>query len=212
MCGIPRSGTSLLAAALYQPPRVVTVMEPWDGLRLAPAPLFASIREEIRSGSLGAVASTSRGSLPKAPSRGVATASSHTRCSVDDDYLLGIKWPAFWRYLDLMPATKFLVCVRNPASVIRSFKQQPGSLRGGFEYDVSFNRTMNRRLALATDDEALRRVLLYEYVARRIVPHINRPNVFIVRYERWASDAAGLLKDIGAFLGEDVSRSSVVDR
>jgi hypothetical protein len=47
VCGAPRTGTTLLAAMLYQPPAVVTAMEPWDGLRLAPAELFASIRREI---------------------------------------------------------------------------------------------------------------------------------------------------------------------
>jgi len=47
ICGCSRTGTSLLAAALFQPPEVVTVMEPWDGLGMSPAELFASLRDEI---------------------------------------------------------------------------------------------------------------------------------------------------------------------
>jgi hypothetical protein len=47
LCGSPRSGTTLAAAMLFRPPRVVTVMEPWDGLRSPPAELFASLRAEI---------------------------------------------------------------------------------------------------------------------------------------------------------------------
>ena len=69
ICGAPRSGTSLLAAVLYQPPRVVTVMEPWDGMRLPPADLFASVREEIvqtgwlQKGRLDVEALRSRGEV-----------------------------------------------------------------------------------------------------------------------------------------------------
>ena len=33
ICGCPRTGTTLLAAVLFQPPRMVTCMEPWDGMR-----------------------------------------------------------------------------------------------------------------------------------------------------------------------------------
>src|SRR5919109_1001972 len=47
ICGSPRTGTSLAAAALHQPPASLTVMEPWDGMRLPIAPLFASLRDEI---------------------------------------------------------------------------------------------------------------------------------------------------------------------
>lgn len=211
MCGIPRSGTSLLAAALYQPPRVVTVMEPWDGLRLPPASLFDSIRQEIRdSGSLG------RGRLDV--NRLIASGRvvwgrdgefPHD-LTVDVDHLLGVKWPTFWRYLHLLPSTKFLVCVRDPVSVVRSFEQQPGSLSRGLEYDVTFNRKMNQELKQATADEALRRVLLYEYVASRIVRHVDQSNVFLVRYERWFSDAPALLHEISEFLGEDVTHTKVV--
>ena len=210
MCGIPRSGTSLLAAALYQPPRVITVMEPWDGLRLAPAALYASIREEIDgSGSL----SRGRLDVDRLVAKGEVMWGRDGEfphdTKVDDEYLLGIKWPVFWRYLPLLPSTKFLVCVRDPVSVIRSFKQQPGSLKRGLEYDVEFNRTMNGELMRATHDETLRRVLLYEYVASRILRHADRPNVLVVRYERWASDMGGLLGEIGAFLEADVGHPLV---
>jgi hypothetical protein len=47
VCGSSRSGTTLLSAMLFQPPRAVCVMEPWDALRLAPAELFASFRAEL---------------------------------------------------------------------------------------------------------------------------------------------------------------------
>lgn len=53
LCGCPRTGTSLAAAQLFQPPRIVTIMEPWDGLRLRPRELFGSLRGELAEGRLG---------------------------------------------------------------------------------------------------------------------------------------------------------------
>ena len=201
ICGLSRSGTSLLAAALYQPPRVVTVMEPWDGLRLPPADLFASLRGEMTQGRLA------RGRLDVAS----LLASGEVRWGhdgqyphdvvVDPDTALGVKWPIFWRYLPLLPTTKFLVCLRHPAEVVSSFASMDGTLGEGLDYEAAFNRDMNRQLMEATEDPAHRRLLLLEYVASRIVPYLDRPNVHVVRYERWFDDRDDLMADISAFLG-----------
>jgi hypothetical protein len=210
ICGIPRSGTSLLCAALYQPPRCVTVMEPWDGLRLPPAELFSSLRSELQSGRLvrgrldvdemlehGTVRWTPDGGAPHA----VEAAPGH---------LLGVKWTVFWRYLDVLLDTKFLVCVRDPGETASSFADMDGRLRQGLNYDVPFNHVMNTSLRAATDDPAVRRALLYEYIASRIVPHIGRPNVMLVRYERWFEDRRALMDDIGSFLGVKLDAGSPV--
>lgn len=203
MCGSPRSGTALLVAALYQPPRTVTVMEPWDALRLPPHELFASLRAELRGtgrlsrgrldiGDLersGAVTWCRDGELP------------HDVPLDDEDFLLGVKLPAFWRYLDRLPDSRFLVCLRHPLEVVRSYEATGGRLREGLDYDVPFNRQMNERLRATTDDPAVRRVLLYDYVHERILPHVDRPNVHIVRYERWFSEPEAQLAEISAFLG-----------
>ena len=69
MCGSPRSGTALLVAMLFQPPEVVTVMEPWDALRLPPRDLFESLRAELattgklRRGRLDVAALQSAGAV-----------------------------------------------------------------------------------------------------------------------------------------------------
>ena len=210
ICGLPRSGTSLVTAALYQPPRVVTVMEPWDGMRLAPAELFSSLRAEIGSGRL------TRGRLD------VASLLAHGRVEwcrdgdrpiaidVAPDYLLGVKWPAFWRYLDLLPDTRFVVCVRHPAEVVASFRSTQGRLARGLEYDLAFNRGMNEQLLAATDDPMTRQILLVEAITRGVAPHLDRPNVFTVRYERWFDDRDALLESLSAFLGVDVTAPPVV--
>jgi hypothetical protein len=212
ICGAPRSGTSLLAAVLYQPPGIVTVMEPWDGMRLSPADLFASLRDEIagtgwlRRGRLDVGALGSKGQV---------------RWGRDGDFphavatspdLLGIKWPAFYRYLELLPRTKFLVCLRHPVEVINSYAKQGGRLRHGFEYDIAFNKEMNSHLRTATDQDSVRRILLYDYINLRLAPYLDRPNVFPVRYERWFEDKERLLQELGRFLGHDLAPGKAVIR
>jgi hypothetical protein len=204
ICGLPRSGTSLLAAALYQPPASVVVMEPWDALRMPPAELFRSLRDEIETGTLrrgrldvetlrraGEVRWGRDGDFPHA-------------VEVDEDYVLGVKFPVLWRYLDLLPSTKFLVCLRHPAEVVQSFASSGGRLAEGLDYEVTFNREMNDELRGATEDVAVRRALLFEYVASRIVPHLDDPNVLVVRYERWFTDREGLMRDVSSFLGVEL--------
>ncbi len=206
ICGASRSGTTLITAMLFQPPLAVGVMEPWDALRLAPAELFASLRVELGSGVL------LRGHLDVAALRGDGAVLTRTDSepqvpvSLAGDYVLAVKCPAFWRYLELLPSTKFVVCLRDPYEVVASFQHSPGRLAEGLDYDVPFNRTMNLHLSRATDDVGLRRVMLYDYVHERLLSHLDRRDVFVVRYERWFSDPAALLAELGAFLATDLSR------
>lgn len=201
ICGIPRSGTALLTAMLFQPPTVVTVMEPWDALRLPPAELFRSLRAELATGVLR----RGRLDLGALVGRGEVTwcrdGERPYSVETNPDTLVGVKFPAFWRYLDLLPDTKFLVCLRDPVDVVRSFEQTGGRLGLGLDYDVPFNARMNSELLSATDDPAHRRVLLHDYINSRVLPHLQRPNVLGVRYERWFTDRDVLMGEIGDFLG-----------
>lgn len=213
ICGPSRSGTSLACAALHQPPTSVTVMEPWDGMRLAPAELFASLRREIddtralRRGRLRLDALQRDGSV-----RWQRDGEITHPVTVGDGYLLGVKWPAFWRYLDLLPSTRFVVCLRHPADMIASFRTTGGRLAEGLDYDIAFNRSMNRALRAATPNPTLRRILLHEYVMARILPHLSRANVYALRYERWFSEPAEMLDELGRFLDADLSAPRVAIR
>jgi len=213
ICGCARTGTTLLAAVLFQPPAVVTVMEPWDGMRLPPAELFASLRQEIaetgevRRGRLDLLALLTTGEV-----RWCQEGRGTVPVALSPDYLLGVKWPAFWRYLDLLPDNKFLVCVRDPQEVIASFREAGGRLAQGLHYDTRFNRPMNLSLRAATRDPELRRVLLFEYVHERLLPHLHKPNVFVVRFERWFHDRERLLEEMSAFLGRSVKAGRPVIR
>lgn len=202
ICGVPRSGTTLAAAVLFQPPAVFTVMEPWDGLRLAPAQLFRSLRQELETTS-----TCRRGKLrhdvllDSGRVEWGAEGESAPSVTVSPQTRLGVKWPAFWRYLPLLPRTRFLVCVRDPREVLRSFVTQGGRLARGLEYDVAFHAAMNRALTASTCDDAVRRALLWEYITSRIVPFLDRPNVYVLRYERWFSQREQVMTELSEFLG-----------
>jgi hypothetical protein len=212
ICGLPRSGTSLLSAALYQPPACVTVMEPWDALRLPPAELFASIRSDLARGELVNGRLDIKGLLTEGEVRWGSDGEFPHGVETTPDCLLGVKSPVFWRYLDKLPRTKFLVCVRDPIEVITSFAGMKGRLSEGLNYDIPFNREMNASLIAATGDQAVRRALLFEYIASRIVPHLDQPNVLLVRYERWFQDRGGLMGEIAQFLGANLGEGAPVIR
>jgi hypothetical protein len=209
ICGCPRTGTTLLAAALFQPPRVVTCMEPWDGMRLAPAQLFRSLRAEVETtGKL----TRGRLDLLELRQRGRVRWCREGKAAdvgVSRPWLLGVKWPGYWRYIGRLKSTRFIVCLRDPLEVIASFKAAGGRVSQGLQYDTRFNHELNRELLDATEDPALRRVLLFDYVHRRLLPHLCRPNVLAVRYERWFDDHDTLLAEISRFLGCDVTLGQV---
>ena len=209
ICGCPRTGTTLLAAALFQPPRVVTCMEPWDGMRLPPAQLFESLRREVES-----TGKLTRGRLDLRELRHTGRVrwcreGTTTDVGAARPWLLGVKWPGYWRYLGRLPGTRFIVCLRDPTEVIASFKAAGGRVAEGLQYETRFNCDLNRDLLEVTGDPALRRVLLFEYVHRRLLPHLGRPDVLVVRYERWFQDRDALMAEIGRFLGRTVTPGRV---
>jgi hypothetical protein len=210
VCGCPRTGSSLLAAALFQPPQCISVMEPWDGMRLPPAPLFDSLRTELATtgrltrGRLDVPELLASGRVRWWPEGEVAVPVDH-----HEDSVVAVKWPGYWVYLDLLPATKFVVTLRHPAEVIASFKAEGGRAALGLQRETRFNSRLNHALESATADPALRRVLLFDHVHSQLLPHLERPGVFVVRYERWQGDADGLLHDLGDFLGCDLSAPAV---
>ncbi len=202
IAGCPRTGTSLLAAVLFQPPEVITSMEPWDGLRMPPAELFASLRAEIETnGELSRGRLDSQAVINTRQVKWQRDEETSTQVDMRSGFQLGIKWPAFWRYLDLLPETRFLITIRHPLEVLSSFGRKGGRLASGLDYKVSFNSEMNKTLLAATNDPLERRVLMYEYINSRILPHLERPNVLALRYERWFGDPEALCQEISAFLG-----------
>jgi hypothetical protein len=181
-------------------------MEPWDALRLAPAELFASFRAELETGWLRSGHLDVRSLREDGAVVTCTESEHHAPVAVGDDYVLAVKCPVLWRYLDRLPETKFLVCVRDPRTTIASYRRSPGRLAEGLDYEVPFNERMNRELTHRTADVAMRRIALYDYVYERMLPHLDRPEVLVVRYEQWFTEPDALLTELGAFLGIDLSR------
>lgn len=207
ICGAPRTGTTFLCAALFQPPRVLTVMQPWNGLRVSPGDLFRELRDEIDRTK---TVNVGRLDLERLATRReisvVAEGSRAFPVETRERYLLGVKWPVFYRYLQHLPDVKFLVCVRDPVDTIRSYElstANPGlrALAQGYGNRNGLNAEMNRHLKRVTDDPSVRRVELFDYHYERIIPHLDSPNVYLVRHERWFTEPARLLTEIGEFLG-----------
>jgi hypothetical protein len=210
IAGCPRSGTSLLAAQLFRPPDIVTCMEPWDGLRMPLASLMPSLRTEIRDGAL------SRGRLDiealeqDREVRWIKDGEKAYHVNANPGFQLGVKWPAFWKYVALLETTRFLICVRDPVSSVTSFASSGGRLALGLDYDVAFNRAMNRELRSRTSDPRTRGAMLWEYINSRLLPSLGQQNVMVVRYEEWFEDFDGLLGRVGDFLGVTLE-GSIVD-
>ncbi|MCB1259387.1 MAG: sulfotransferase [Acidimicrobiales bacterium] len=221
VCGSSRSGTTLATAALFQPPRVVTVMEPWDGMRLPPAALFASLRRELATGVLR------RGRLDIAAlhaehvTRWCRDGERPVPVEADADTVVAVKWPVWWRWLDRLPDTRFVVCVRDPVETIRSYAGTGGRLADGRDYPTAFNAAMLRTLDATArrrppeppgsplDEAWLRRIDLFDHVHEQLLPHLGRANVHTLRYERWFVEPDAVLDELGAFLGVSLAAPSV---
>lgn len=212
ICGCPRTGTALATAMLFRQPQIITVMEPWDAMRMAPAPLFKSLRAEILAGTLRRGRLDYQALVDRGEVKWCRDGEKPFKIRVDQDFYLGIKFPSFWRYLEFLPQMKFVVCVRDPLEVVRSFRRQGGRLAKGLDYDIAFNRNMNEELILSTSNELERCVLMYEYVCSRLIPSLDRQNVFMLKYERWFSEPTELLSELGEFLGVNLGEASAVIR
>ncbi len=121
-------------------------------MRLPSAALFASLREELAGGRLA----RGRLDLPALRAEGAVRWCPARAGAATVDYgpstVVSMKWPGYWRYLELLASTRLVVTVRHSAEVIGSFKAQGGGVCLGLQYETRFNRTLNAELGAAADD------------------------------------------------------------
>jgi hypothetical protein len=209
IAGCPRSGTSLLASQLFRPPDIVAYLEPWDGLRMPLAPLMDSLRTEIRTGTMRRGRLDMEALERDREVRWIRDGEKTYQVNAKPDFQLGVKWPAFWRYVPLLETTRFVICVRDPVTSLASFASSGGRLAAGLDYDVAINREMNRELRSRTRDPVARGAMMWEYINSRLLPYFRQRNVLVVRYEEWFEDLDGLLRRMADFLGEELQGSNV---
>lgn len=204
ICGCPRTGTSLLAGLLFHPPAIVSVVEPWEGLRQPPSGAFRAIRADIEaSGRLDHGTMDLPLLVESGRVRRVEEGTGGIAVDVQPDFTLAIKWPTWFQLLPLLERSRFIVCTRDPYDTIASFVAIGGSLRRGLDYDVAFNREVNAQLA-SIRDLAERRVAMYDMINEVVLQHLGRSNVLEVRYERWFSEPTAQWSEIGRFLDMDL--------
>lgn len=188
-------------------------MEPWDGLRLPPHELFASLRQEVSTtGALTRGRLDLRALREEGRTAWVRDGDSPADVDFEAQSLLAVKYPGFWRYLDRLPGARFLVCVRDPVATVRSFRTTGGRLAEGLQYDVPFERSLNQRLLAEYATPLDRRVGLYDAINEAVLPHIDRPDVLVVRYEHWFDEPRTVLDEISSFLERDLTHARAVIR
>ena len=194
---------------MFQPPRVVTVMEPWDALRMPPSELVSSVRSELLSTQRLSRGRLDVAALAEGKVRWCRDGEKPVDVSASDETIIGVKLPGYWRLLELLPDTRFVVCVREPAEILESFEGTGGRLRRGLEYECAFYADLNGRLLRSTSEDAERRALLLEESLSAIMSSMDRPNVHVLRYERWFEDPDTVVSELGKFLEVDLAPGTI---
>ena len=84
-----------------------------------------------------------------------------------------------------------------------------GRLRRGLEYECAFYADLNGRLLRSTSEDAERRALLLEESLSAIMSSMDRPNVHVLRYERWFEDPDTVVSELGKFLEVDLAPGTI---
>lgn len=199
LTGLPRSGTTYLAAVLYRPPSVITLSEAggeWrrfhreHGRSARVLELIADFRKRIEQGeSMMSFANT-----PGYEGRGRVDTwnqkKSEQQIPVEPGFHLGLKNPEI--FLDLLPVLlaggmKCVISVRHPASILNSWvKQARERERHGRSAEGTFADGECVFFRSDAADVVTRRIDLHNHLAGLIAAQLRHPNLLTVRHEDWS--------------------------
>lgn len=211
--GMPRSGTTYLAAVLHNPPSVVTISEArgqWkdlmrsDGRSTRVFDIFYDYRERILRGEKIHTFEGTPGYEGKERIDTWNQKQVSREIEVSSDFVLGMKNPIV--FLELLPifkeaSTKCVITVRHPLYIINSWvKKVQKRLFSGRTIEGTFANGQCITYDSPSEDPVQRRIDLHNYFAELITNHLTDPNVMLIRYEDWFTDKAQLER-VSRFLG-----------
>lgn len=214
MTGMPRSGTTYLAALLHKPPGIVTISDPmgaWKELQdkgFTRERFLAVVREFRRKLRAGEPVPTLEGTEGFAGRGRVDTWNNRKNLAVvraGGDTVLGMKNPeVFLEWLPELLAMgwRTIVTVRDPLGTIQSWKRKGEErVAKGRPLAGHFANGDSPAWRASSADPVLRRIELHEHWAALIRTHAADPHVLVVRYEDWFTRGAEQLEAIRRFLG-----------
>ncbi|MCK4910300.1 MAG: sulfotransferase [Thermodesulfovibrionales bacterium] len=213
LCGLPRSGTTYLAALLYNPPEVITLSEAggkWKqfyrehGVDPGIFDLLKDFRKRILDGEEMATFEGTAGFEGKGRVDTWNQKKEQRKVDALPDFHLGLKNPEiFLAYLGMFAEAglKCIVTVRHPAAVINSWvKKVQKKLDRGKSVEGKFANGDCLAYSSKSDDIVQRRIDLYNHLAGLVLEHKGHDNVMVIRHEDWYTDPTQLERVTG-FLG-----------
>lgn len=213
LTGLPRSGTTYLAAVLHEPPRVICQSEArgaWKRAWRADADdseilrILASLRGDVAQGR---PMPTFEGTAGYRGEGRVDTWNQPKQDRVvdaDPGFHFGAKNPEI--FLDWLPRWRRLgfrvvVTLRHPAAVINSWLgRRAARLAAGRSVEGVFGNGEATTFTAPEGDPLDRCIALHEHLSRSIVDHVEDDGVLLVRYDHWFTDH-DLIGGIRRFLG-----------
>lgn len=222
LTGMPRSGTTYLAAVLHHPPRVITQSEAggrWkqlfevEGARADPLPVIREMRGRIARGEPVATLEGTTGYFGTQRIDTWNQKKAVRALDAAEDFALGVKNPEV--FLEWLPrfAEAGLCCaisIRHPLGIINSWVKQAEKKRArGRVREDAFAEGAAVTFRSSAADPIDRRIELHNHFAARIVAATKSPAVLLVRYEDWFTNGPAQLRAVGEFLGIETKEALV---
>lgn len=213
LTGLPRSGTTYLAAVLHDPPSTIALSEARGAWKQAwrdgadtkvIAALMREFHNRIREGEAVATFEGTPGYAGDARVDTWNQPKIEQVINATPGFRLGLKNPEV--FLDWLPRLRALgipvvITVRHPVAIVNSWlEKRAARITKGKDPAGHFGNGDATIFTASASDPIDRCIELHEHLAAKIVKLLDDPGVLIIRYEDWFSDN-NLLTRIVDFLG-----------